>query len=74
MVRVYGVHFDSTSTPHHNQGLSEGRAASVKSYLTTAGIEDSRQTTIGYGQTRPVAENDSPIGRAQNRHVELGKL
>ena len=67
-------HTDSTSTPQHNQGLSERRAASVKNYLVTAGIDGSRLTTVGYGQTKPVASNDTPIGRAQNRRVELGKL
>jgi outer membrane protein OmpA-like peptidoglycan-associated protein len=66
-------HTDSTSTPQHNQELSERRAASVKNYLTTAGIDGSRLTTVGYGQSRPVADNGSPIGRSQNRRVELTK-
>ncbi len=66
-------HTDSTSTPQHNQGLSERRAASVKNYLMTTGIEGARLTTIGYGQSKPVASNDNPIGRAQNRRVELVK-
>jgi outer membrane protein OmpA-like peptidoglycan-associated protein len=66
-------HTDSTSTPQHNKGLSERRAASVKNYLTTAGIDASHLSTVGYGQDKPVAPNDSPIGRAQNRRVELTK-
>ena len=66
-------HTDSTSTPQHNQGLSERRAASVKNYLTTAGIDASRLSTVGYGQDKPVAPNDNPIGKAQNRRVELVK-
>jgi len=66
-------HTDSTSTPRHNQGLSERRAVSVKNYLTTAGIDKSRLTTVGYGQDKPVAPNDNPIGKAQNRRVELVK-
>jgi outer membrane protein OmpA-like peptidoglycan-associated protein len=66
-------HTDSTSTPEHNQGLSERRAASVKNYLTTAGIDGSRLSTVGYGQDKPVAPNDNPIGKAQNRRVELAK-
>ena len=66
-------HTDSTSTPQHNQDLSERRAASVKSYLQSAGISASRMNTAGYGDTRPVAGNDTEIGRAQNRRVELMK-
>jgi outer membrane protein OmpA-like peptidoglycan-associated protein len=66
-------HTDSTSTPQHNQDLSERRAASVKNYLQSAGIDPSRLKTIGYGQTKPVASNDSELGRAQNRRVELTK-
>jgi outer membrane protein OmpA-like peptidoglycan-associated protein len=66
-------HTDSTSIPQHNQELSERRAASVKKYLVAAGIDTSRLTTVGYGQDKPVASNDSPIGKAQNRRVELVK-
>jgi len=56
-----------------NQGLSERRAASVKNYRATAGIDASRLTTVGYGQEKPVAPNDNPIGKTQNRRVELVK-
>ena len=66
-------HTDSSSTPQHNQGLSERRAASVKNYLTAAEIDPSRLTTVGYGQDKPVGSNDNPIGKAQNRRVELVK-
>ncbi len=66
-------HTDSTSTPQHNQGLSERRAVSVKNYLQTSGVDGSRLTAIGYGQSKPVADNASPLGRAQNRRVELTK-
>ncbi|MGQ0763152.1 MAG: OmpA family protein [Acidobacteriota bacterium] len=64
-------HTDSTSTAQHNQNLSERRAVSVKNQLESAGIEASRLKTIGYGATKPVASNDSELGRAQNRRVEL---
>jgi len=67
-------HTDSTSTPQHNQDLSERRAASVKNYLTVAGIDGTRLKSVGYGATKPVASNDNELGRAQNRRVELGKL
>jgi outer membrane protein OmpA-like peptidoglycan-associated protein len=72
-LRVEG-HTDSTSTPEHNQQLSERRANSVKAYLVSAGIDASRLTTAGYGATRPVASNNNELGRAQNRRVELVKM
>ncbi len=64
-------HTDSTSTAQHNQQLSEKRAAAVKAFLVGAGIAAERLMTIGFGATRPVATNDSAIGRAENRRVEL---
>jgi OmpA-OmpF porin, OOP family len=67
-------HTDATSTPEHNQQLSERRAGSVKAYLVGAGIDASRLSTAGYGATRPVASNDTALGRAQNRRVELVKM
>ncbi len=66
-------HTDSTSTPQHNQQLSEQRAAAVKVYLVAAGIDGARLTTVGYGATKPVGDNSTAIGRAQNRRVELVK-
>jgi len=64
-------HTDSTSTPKHNQTLSEGRANAVKTYLVSAGIDGSKLTTKGLGATQPVASNDTALGRAANRRVEL---
>jgi outer membrane protein OmpA-like peptidoglycan-associated protein len=64
-------HTDSTSTPQHNQQLSEKRAAAVKQALVSAGIEASRLAAAGFGATKPVATNDSAIGRAENRRVEI---
>ena len=66
-------HTDSTSTPQHNQQLSEKRAVAVKAYLVTAGVDGTHLSTAGFGDTRPVATNDSAIGRAENRRVELVK-
>ena len=64
-------HTDATSTPEHNKELSERRAAAVKNYLQTAGIDGSRLTTVGLGATKPVMTNNTELGRAQNRRVEL---
>ena len=64
-------HTDSTSTPEHNQQLSLARANAVKSYFAAASIDAARLTPQGLGATRPVATNDTPLGRAANRRVEL---
>ena len=66
-------HTDNTSTPEHNQQLSERRANAVKQYLVTNGIDAARLTAAGFGATKPVASNDSALGRAENRRVELSK-
>jgi len=53
------------------QVLSEARAKAVAAWLTTHGVPASRVTAKGHGKTRPVADNDSDLGRAKNRRVEL---
>ena len=70
VVEVAG-HTDSVGTDAYNQGLSERRANAVKDYLTAQGIKASRLTARGYGESRPVASNDTDAGRAENRRVEL---
>lgn len=62
-------HTDSSGNDEMNQKLSENRAKAVKTYLTNKGINSSRMTTIGYGETKPVASNDTAAGMAQNRRV-----
>lgn len=65
-------HTDNVGNPTHNQRLSERRAAAVKDYLLQHGVSGGeRLTTMGYGQTRPIADNATATGRAQNRRVEL---
>jgi outer membrane protein OmpA-like peptidoglycan-associated protein len=66
-------HTDSTGNAPHNLDLSQRRAASVKAALVAAGIAADRLSTAGFGQTKPVAANDSAIGRAQNRRVEVAR-
>jgi outer membrane protein OmpA-like peptidoglycan-associated protein len=67
-------HTDSTGTRPHNQKLSGDRAASVKAWLVAHGIDGARLTTNGYADTKPVADNAMPEGRALNRRVELARM
>ncbi len=62
---------DSVGTEEFNQTLSEKRAESVRSFLTTEGIPEASTTAEGFGMTRPIASNDTADGRQQNRRVEL---
>ena len=64
-------HTDSIGTEKYNQGLSERRAASVKSYLVSKGVDPNRIYTEGKGELQPVASNKTREGRAQNRRVEI---
>jgi len=70
VVEVAG-HTDSTGSEEYNQGLSERRAGSVSQYLAAKGIDNQRMITVGMGELRPVAPNDSAAGRQANRRVEL---
>jgi outer membrane protein OmpA-like peptidoglycan-associated protein len=70
-VRLEG-HTDSIGTDEYNKGLSERRAEAVKDYLVKEGAtRASKISTVGYGESRPVASNDTEEGRAQNRRVEV---
>ena len=64
-------HTDSQGGAEFNQNLSEQRAGSVKQYLTNQDIMASRLQTVGYGETRAVADNTTANGRALNRRVEI---
>lgn len=72
MLLVEG-HTDSVGTEAYNQGLSERRAGVVYDYLVAAGIDASRVTTRGFGETRPISTNQTPEGRADNRRTEVLK-
>ncbi|HTX87679.1 MAG TPA: OmpA family protein [Bacteroidales bacterium] len=64
-------HTDNVGTPESNQKLSEDRALSVRSYLIKHGIAPDRVSAKGFGETQPVAGNDTPEGRQQNRRTEV---
>ena len=67
---IYG-YTDNTGAVDHNLTLSEQRATSVKSYLASKGLNVARFTNKGMGIADPVATNDTPEGRTQNRRVEF---
>ena len=64
-------HTDSVGSDDYNQTLSEMRAQAVRDYFVQQGITGSAIETHGYGKTAPIAGNDTPEGRQQNRRVEL---
>jgi outer membrane protein OmpA-like peptidoglycan-associated protein len=70
LVDVYG-HTDSTGSDAYNQTLSENRARTVMNYLISQGVPAARLRSQGFGETMPVADNDTPEGRAKNRRVEI---
>jgi len=64
-------HTDNVGSTEYNQLLSEQRAATVMDFLVQQGISESSVKSRGFGKSQPVAENDTPEGRAKNRRVEL---
>jgi len=64
-------HTDSTGSETLNQGLSEQRALSVGNYLVASGIQVERVAAVGFGESQPIASNETAAGRASNRRVEL---
>ncbi|MBM3744763.1 MAG: OmpA family protein [Acidobacteria bacterium] len=72
MLSVEG-HTDSVGTPASNKILSENRAKAVVAALAAKGIDAKRLTAAGWGQDKPIADNQTEEGRAKNRRVELVK-
>jgi outer membrane protein OmpA-like peptidoglycan-associated protein len=64
-------HTDNKGADDANMTLSQKRADAVKRYIASKGVSASRMTAIGYGETKPVADNDSEEGRALNRRVDF---
>lgn len=69
-VEVAG-HTDNTGAESYNQALSEKRASSVVAYLSSRDVRYDRFLTVGAGELRPVASNDTSAGRQMNRRVEI---
>ena len=64
-------HTDSSGSDSHNQTLSVNRSQAVGSYLSSRGVASARIGVRGFGETQPIASNDTEAGRAQNRRVEI---
>jgi OmpA-OmpF porin, OOP family len=69
-VQITG-HTDNTGAPDYNQKLSEQRAATVKDFLVKNGVDPSRITILGRGESSPIADNATKDGRAKNRRVDI---
>jgi outer membrane protein OmpA-like peptidoglycan-associated protein len=64
-------HTDNQGTAEYNQTLSEERALNVMEFLVEQGVAPERLTSMGYGFTKPVADNATREGRQKNRRVDL---
>ena len=64
-------HTDAIGSNESNQRLSEQRADGVRNYLVDQGVNGTRVTSVGFGESRPKASNDTPEGRQLNRRVEI---
>ncbi|MBK7558896.1 MAG: OmpA family protein [Chitinophagaceae bacterium] len=64
-------HTDFVGNDEYNQTLSEQRAAAVRAFFVSKGIDESRLSSAGYGESRPVADNNTAAGKALNRRVEM---
>ncbi|MFN4083456.1 MAG: DUF5723 family protein [Bacteroidia bacterium] len=64
-------HTDNTGNAEKNLELSKARAAAVKKYIVDRGIDSKRLSSEGFGDTQPIADNNTPAGRAKNRRVEF---
>lgn len=66
-----GGHTDSRGNDDYNLRLSQERASSVMSYLINSGVDATRLTAVGYGESRPIAGNESAEGLEKNRRIEF---
>jgi outer membrane protein OmpA-like peptidoglycan-associated protein len=64
-----GGHTDNTGDKARNKALSQSRAKAVKDYLVSKGVDATRLSAIGYGDTKPLSDNKTEEGRAKNRRT-----
>jgi len=65
------VHTDSQGSGSYNQRMSQARADAIREAIRRLGVAEGRVTSVGYGETMPMASNQTAEGRAQNRRIEL---
>lgn len=70
VLRIEG-HLDKGGNVATNQTLSEKRALAIAKWLVVKGIDCKRLLAVGFGETKPIAENSTPEGKAQNRRIEI---
>jgi outer membrane protein OmpA-like peptidoglycan-associated protein len=64
-------HTDNTGSDEHNQKLSEKRAEAVAQYAASLGVNSTRLSKMGYGESQPLGDNTTELGRKTNRRVEV---
>jgi len=64
-------HTDNVGMVQSNLELGQRRAAAVRDYLVSRGVDSNRIKAVGIGEARPIADNNTPEGRANNRRVEI---
>ena len=64
-------HTDNVGRPESNMSLSQNRALAVRNYLIKKGVDKSKLKAVWFGETKPIATNDTPEGRQKNRRVEM---
>jgi OmpA-OmpF porin, OOP family len=65
---------DATNQAEYNQKLSERRATTVRDYLLAKGVGDDRMKVVGFGESKPIADNSTKEGRALNRRVVMRRM
>ena len=66
-----GAHSDSGGSSARNRDLTQTRAEAIVEYLVAAGVKRERLTAVGYGETKPIADNATATGKAVNRRIEF---
>jgi len=69
-----GGHCDADGSDAYNRRLSDRRAKAVRDYLVKKGVPATRMTAKGYGESQPIADNNTAEGKAKNRRVELKRM